>query len=152
LSRARPKKLDADLLEEYDVSKGVRGEYVASVGCVPPAIILQSTATSAAAQLFFETSRFIIQSNYCGGIMEAKLIAIGNSRGVRLPKKILEAANLDRSQTVTLTLTKAGLLLSAATKPREGWEAAAKQAAQEHEDLWEGLAPWNETDEMEWTW
>jgi antitoxin component of MazEF toxin-antitoxin module len=82
---------------------------------------------------------------------EAKLIAIGNSRGVRLPKKILEAANLDRSQTVTLTLTKAGLLLSAATKPREGWEAAAKQAAQEHEDLWEGLPPWDETDETEWT-
>jgi antitoxin component of MazEF toxin-antitoxin module len=40
--------------------------------------------------------------------MEAKIIAIGNSRGVRLPKKILEAARLESSETVNLTITKKG--------------------------------------------
>jgi antitoxin MazE len=84
--------------------------------------------------------------------MEAKIIAIGNSRGVRLPKKILEAARLESSETVNLTITTKGLLLSPARKPRDGWASAAKQAASEREDLWEGLAPWNEFDETEWVW
>lgn len=84
--------------------------------------------------------------------MEAKIIAIGNSRGVRLPKKILEAANLESAETVVLSITTDGLLLSPARKPRDGWAAAAKQAALQHEDSWEGLPPWNQSDETDWTW
>jgi antitoxin MazE len=84
--------------------------------------------------------------------MEAKIITIGNSRGVRLPKKILEAARLESAETVRLTITAKGLLLSPAKKPREGWALAAKRSASEHEDLWGGSPPWNGFDETEWVW
>jgi antitoxin MazE len=69
--------------------------------------------------------------------MQAKIIAIGNSRGVRLPKKILQAANLDEVESVNLTITSEGLLLSRPTHPRAGWEEAFRAAPHtKPEDLW----------------
>lgn len=74
--------------------------------------------------------------------MLAKLIAIGNSRGVRLPKKLLEAANLASAETLILTVTGEGLLLSPARRPRDGWEEAFRAApAKAPEDLWGDIPP-----------
>jgi antitoxin component of MazEF toxin-antitoxin module len=81
--------------------------------------------------------------------MEAKIITIGNSRGLRLPRKILEAAKLESLDTVKLTITAKGLLLS----PPKGLRAiAAKEAVSQYDDLWEGSTPWDRFDETEWAW
>ena len=54
--------------------------------------------------------------------MKAKIIKIGNSRGVRLPKTLLEQVGL--LEDVKLEATNGRIVISAAHKPREGWEHA----------------------------
>src|SRR5437867_1439153 len=59
--------------------------------------------------------------------LTAKLIRIGNSRGVRLPKAVIEQAKL--GDEVELTVQGTEVVLSAATKqPRAGWDEAFKKA------------------------
>jgi antitoxin MazE len=68
-------------------------------------------------------------------IMTAKLIAIGNSKGIRLPKAILEAAGLEDS--VTLRVTEGGVVITPARKsrkPRQGWAKAFAKMRQEGDD------------------
>ncbi|MCE9601623.1 MAG: AbrB/MazE/SpoVT family DNA-binding domain-containing protein [Gemmatimonadetes bacterium] len=55
--------------------------------------------------------------------MKTRLIRIGNSRGVRLAKPLLEQAGLD--DEVEIRVEPGALIISAATSPRQGWAAAA---------------------------
>jgi len=58
-------------------------------------------------------------------IMRTRLISVGNSKGIRLPKAMLEAAGLE--DWVTLRVEKRGLLISPSPKrrkPRQGWAEA----------------------------
>jgi antitoxin MazE len=48
-----------------------------------------------------------------------KLVPIGNSQGVRIPKAFIELYQLDKG-TLTLTPERWGLLLTPKRKPREG--------------------------------
>lgn len=57
--------------------------------------------------------------------MEARLIRIGNSRGIRIPKALIDAAGLDAPLRLRPTAT--GLLIERVVEPRAGWAAAAKQ-------------------------
>ena len=57
--------------------------------------------------------------------MQSKLVAIGNSKGIRLPKAILQATGLEDS--VILRVEEGRLIISPARrrrKPRQGWAAA----------------------------
>lgn len=55
--------------------------------------------------------------------MEAKIIRIGNSRGVRLPKTMLEEAGL--TEKVRLTRIGGKIIIEPIDRhPREGWENA----------------------------
>lgn len=60
--------------------------------------------------------------------MDAKLVAIGNSRGIRIPKALLELAGLEDS--VVLEVTENGVLVSPAVSVREEWDAAAARLSQ----------------------
>lgn len=64
--------------------------------------------------------------------MKAQIVRIGNSRGIRLPKSILEETGF--REVVELRIVSGGLLLRRGRKPREGWEAAAKQMAERGDD------------------
>ena len=55
--------------------------------------------------------------------MKARIVRIGNSRGVRIPKPLLEEAGLE--DEVHLTLAPDGILISPATVARAGWTDAA---------------------------
>ncbi|MGE4552008.1 MAG: AbrB/MazE/SpoVT family DNA-binding domain-containing protein [Desulfovibrionaceae bacterium] len=85
--------------------------------------------------------------------MQTQLIQIGNSKGVRLPKAILEQAGL--TGPVTLSVTERGILLSPEHAARQGWAEAARSAAAEEagaavpDPAW--TAPATFTDE-DWTW
>jgi Growth regulator len=57
--------------------------------------------------------------------MDVSVINIGNSRGIRLPKTILEQYNI--SDTVELVLEKEEIILRPKASPRKGWEDAFKQ-------------------------
>lgn len=59
--------------------------------------------------------------------MKSRLIRIGNSRGVRLAKPLLEQAGLE--DEVEIRVEPGALVITAATSPRAGWaEAAARHA------------------------
>ena len=55
--------------------------------------------------------------------MRAKLVRIGNSRGIRLPKPLIEQAGL--SDEVELEARKGAIVISPVNGTRAGWEDAA---------------------------
>jgi antitoxin MazE len=58
--------------------------------------------------------------------MKAKLIKIGNSRGVRLPKALIEQAGLE--EDVEMLLQGGEIVLRGAANPRAGWDEAFRKA------------------------
>jgi len=54
--------------------------------------------------------------------MRAELVRIGNSRGIRIPKLIIDQCGL--GNTVELRVENDCLVISPRRKPRQGWEQA----------------------------
>ncbi len=52
--------------------------------------------------------------------MEIPVITIGNSKGIRLPKSILE--QYDIKESLEIILEKGRIILKPSTQPRKGWE------------------------------
>lgn len=73
--------------------------------------------------------------------MEAKIIAIGNSRGLRLPKEVLKQCNLADGQTVTIGVQGSDIVIRPKTSVRSGWDAAFTKAGARRvrENLWGDL-------------
>jgi len=61
-----------------------------------------------------------------------KLIAIGNSKGIRLPKSILQKYGF--SDTILLEETEQGILLRQIEDEKLSWEKTYKEMAEEKED------------------
>ncbi|MGA1045439.1 MAG: AbrB/MazE/SpoVT family DNA-binding domain-containing protein [Phycisphaerales bacterium] len=62
--------------------------------------------------------------------MRAKLVKIGNSRGVRLPKPLIEEAGLDRDgDEVELRVEQGAIVITSVRATRSGWAEAARVAA-----------------------
>lgn len=82
--------------------------------------------------------------------MKTKIIRIGNSRGVRIPKPLLEQAGLE--DEVELRLVESGIVIESAGRPRAGWaEAAARVQVRGEGELVDDLVP-TDFDDSEWTW
>jgi len=64
--------------------------------------------------------------------MKAQIIKIGNSRGIRIPKPLLEESNLEGE--VDLEVIDEGLLIKSTNPPRHGWEAAFQSLAENDDD------------------
>lgn len=64
--------------------------------------------------------------------MELPVINIGNSKGVRLSKTILEKYGI--GDKVELILEKGYLILKPKTEPRKGWEKAFKRMHENGDD------------------
>ena len=58
----------------------------------------------------------------------AKLTRIGNSRGIRIPKHLLEACGIE--DKVEIAVERGRLVLTPVRLPRDGWAEAFRQAAQ----------------------
>lgn len=85
--------------------------------------------------------------------MKAKLIRIGNSKGIRIPKPMIDQFEL--GDEVELLVSEHGILIRASDEPRQGWEDAFKQMAENGDTaLLDGPVDdiKNEWDEAEWTW
>ncbi len=57
--------------------------------------------------------------------MDISLISIGNSKGIRLPKTLLDKYNIH--DTLELILEKGYIILKPKTEARKGWEKAFKK-------------------------
>jgi antitoxin MazE len=72
--------------------------------------------------------------------MEAKVIRIGNSQGVRIPKAALQQTRLSAGQRVRLEVVEDTIVIRPERKVRQGWkEAFARAGAPDSEDLWQGV-------------
>lgn len=82
--------------------------------------------------------------------MEARLIQIGNSRGIRIPKALIEAAGLEAP--LRLRVVDSGLLVESVREPRAGWTKAARELREQGDaGLLDDPVP-TVFDELEWEW
>ena len=77
-------------------------------------------------------------------------MAIGNSRGVRIPKAVLEQTGL--KDEVDLEVRGSELVIRAARKPREGWAEAFREMAARGDDELLDPETMSEWDRTGWTW
>jgi antitoxin MazE len=74
-------------------------------------------------------------------MLEAKLIKIGNSQGIRLPKKVISKYGL--GNVVMLEETEDGILIHAAKSGKLSWEDTYKEMAVMEKEEWDD---WQELD------
>ena len=82
--------------------------------------------------------------------MKAKIVRIGNSRGVRIPKPLLEEAGLE--EQVQLRVVEGGIMIESERAPRDGWADAAALANDHGDDALLDEAVPTRFDEAEWEW
>ncbi|MCO5067108.1 MAG: AbrB/MazE/SpoVT family DNA-binding domain-containing protein [Kiritimatiellae bacterium] len=83
--------------------------------------------------------------------MKTRLIAVGNSRGVRIPKPLIQQCGL--TDEVELVVQDNSIVIHSPRKPREGWGAAFAQMAQLKDDrLLDPDSPPSRWDAEEWEW
>jgi len=82
--------------------------------------------------------------------MKVKLVRIGDSRGIRIPKSIIEQCGFE--DAVELRIENDHLVIAPARLPREGWEEAFRAAGSSaHDELLLDI-PSNQFDREEWRW
>jgi antitoxin MazE len=80
---------------------------------------------------------------------KARLVRIGNSRGVRLPKPLIEHAGL--ADEVELDVREGAIVIRPLDAPRTGWAAAAAALATAGGGLLDAPTPTRfDTEEWEW--
>jgi antitoxin MazE len=82
--------------------------------------------------------------------MKAHIVRIGNSRGVRLPKTLLQEAQLE--DEVELQAEPGRILISKTSKPRAGWAEAAKRMRAHNQDRLLDPPTTTRFDKEEWKW
>jgi antitoxin MazE len=86
--------------------------------------------------------------------MRAKVIKIGNSRGIRIPKSIIEQSGLN--DEVELEVRNDQIIIkSISTNTRENWDLLFKKMAQNKDDILldaDALAGQTIWDNNEWLW
>jgi antitoxin MazE len=82
--------------------------------------------------------------------MRAHIVRIGNSRGLRIPKTLLEACGIRDS--VDLSIENGRLIVKPIQKVREGWAAAAQQMAERGDDVLLDPEVPTSFDGDEWEW
>ena len=82
--------------------------------------------------------------------MKTRIVRIGNSRGIRLPKVVLEEAQL--ADEVELRAERGRIVISATSRPRAGWAEAARRMRARGEDQLLDPPVATRFDRKEWQW
>ena len=86
-------------------------------------------------------------------VVKSRIIRIGNSQGIRIPKLLLDQAGL--VEEVELAIEKDRIVIRSPQNPRQGWEAQFQRMAEMADDhlLDKTLLPYvSQWDEDDWTW
>jgi antitoxin MazE len=83
-------------------------------------------------------------------VTRTRIIQIGNSRGIRVPKVLLEQAELP--DEVELQAERGRLIVRAARGARAGWAEAAKVMRARGEDQLLDAPTSSDFDTIEWQW
>ena len=65
--------------------------------------------------------------------MKTSIIPIGNSKGIRIPKAIIEQCHIEKDVDLEIKDGKI-IIMSIKYKPRDGWEKVFKMMCDSHDD------------------
>ena len=83
--------------------------------------------------------------------MKTRIIRIGNSRGIRIPKPLLEQTGL--TEEVEVIVDGGDIILRSTRRPRAGWSAAFRRSSDEDKQLLdEEINSTSAWDSEEWEW
>ena len=84
--------------------------------------------------------------------MKARIVRIGNSQGIQIPKGFLHQSGIVKEVDVEVLGNR--IVLTGLRRPREGWEESFRQMASNGDDrlLDESLLESTEWDEEQWQW
>lgn len=83
--------------------------------------------------------------------MKTRIVKIGNSQGVRIPKPLIEQTGL--TDEVEISIKGDTLVISVAHKPREGWEFSFRSMTEAGDDqLLDDIIQTSDWDDKEWEW
>ena len=82
--------------------------------------------------------------------IRSKVVKIGNSRGIRIPRSLLEQAGL--TDDVEMTVEDNKLIVHSAHAPRQGWEDQFAALSEQGDDRLLDEASPTQWDGEEWTW
>ena len=81
---------------------------------------------------------------------KTRIVRIGNSRGIRVPKILLDQADLP--DEVELRAEPGRIVVRAAARPRAGWAAKARSMRQrDDDDVLDDITP-TRFDATDWRW
>jgi len=81
---------------------------------------------------------------------KTRIVRIGNSRGIRVPKILLDLAQLP--DEVELHAEPGRLVVQATRRPRTGWAEAARAMSAAHDDEMLDAPTATRFDREEWEW
>ena len=82
--------------------------------------------------------------------MKIPLVQIGNSRGIRIPKPLIEECRL--SDEVEIEVKGQSLVISPVQSVREGWDEAFQEMNQSGDDRLLDEPLTNDWEDAEWEW
>jgi len=84
--------------------------------------------------------------------VKTAIVRIGNSRGIRIPKPLLEQYRL--RDEVEMEIREDGLLIRGVAEPRSGWDDAFRRMRERNDDTLvdEGSSAATRWDVTEWEW
>jgi antitoxin MazE len=82
--------------------------------------------------------------------VRSKIVKIGNSRGVRIPRPLLEQAGL--MDEIEMVVEDGRLIIHATNQTRQGWAEAFASMAEQGDDRMLDEIGSTQWDDEEWTW
>ena len=85
--------------------------------------------------------------------MKPKVIKIGNSRGIRIPKSLIDESDL--KSEVDLEVIDGQIIIKSICRSRESWDSAFKKMAKNNDDILLDsvtLTQQSTWDKEEWEW
>jgi len=82
--------------------------------------------------------------------IRTRIVKIGNSQGVRIPKALLEQSGIFAE--VEIEVQPDGLIIRPLQPARLGWEAAFATMSEQQDDRLLDAAPPTVWDQSEWSW
>ena len=85
-----------------------------------------------------------------GAAIRTRIVKIGNSQGVRIPKLLLEQSGIHAE--VEIEVQGDHLTIRTASCSRTGWEEAFAAMATQHDDVLHDEVNTTDWDRVEWEW
>ncbi|GAX34103.1 AbrB/MazE/SpoVT family DNA-binding domain-containing protein [Nodularia sp. NIES-3585] len=85
-----------------------------------------------------------------GTAIKTRIVKIGNSQGLRIPKTLLEQSGINSE--VEIEVHGNHLIIRPVKQARTGWEKAFATMAEKHDDVLLDDIKTTEWDQVEWEW